>query len=45
MNDSEVARDGQGYPYWRHDMMMMMMMFCVFSYISLRTTKKSVNTR
>ena len=22
-----VAREGQGYPCWRHDMMMMMMMY------------------
>ena len=32
MNDrEEVAREGQGYPCWRHDMMMMMMLFEVFS--------------
>ena len=23
--EGEVAREGQGYPCWRHDMMMMMM--------------------
>ena len=27
MQKGEVARDGQGYPCWRHDMMMMMMSF------------------
>ena len=37
----EVATEGQGYPYWRHDMKMMMMIVnIVFSFINISTLQK-----
>ena len=33
MNDREVAREGQGYPRLRHDMMMMMMMIDLIVFV------------